>query len=78
MSASSHLVEGGGGPTVHEPDAAVAQNVVAADGAAGQVAGVAAGHHAERPGPGGSAGEGAGWPQQLPVCLQQLIPQLSR
>ena len=62
MPASSHLVEGGGGPTVHEPDAAVAQNVVAADGAAGQVAGVTAGHHAERPGPGGGAGAGAGWP----------------
>ena len=46
---------------MREPDAAVAQNVVAAGGAAGQVAGVAAGHHAE-PGPGGRAGEGAGWP----------------
>ena len=43
MPASSHLVEGGGGPTVNEPDAAVAQNVVAANGAADQVAGVTAG-----------------------------------
>ena len=34
MSASSHLVEEGGGPTVHEPNAAVAPNVVAANGAA--------------------------------------------
>ena len=60
MSASSHLVEEGGGPTVNEPNAAVASNDAAANGAAGQVDG----NHAERPGPaaGGSSGGGAGWP----------------
>ena len=54
MSASSHLVEEGGGPTVNEPNAAVASNDAAANGAAGQVDG----NHVERPGPaaGGIAG----------------------